>query len=140
MQFTDRIFSAILARAIARPCPAGIASFLFVSFLLGAVRFTGVLVSPYTRETAGQSASGTAIWQGLYFLVRGLGSPAAGRTLAAVPLFAWPAHPPEFRPWRCPTSGLSGHCRGLPILEQPWPRSTPAGLTRVVMVRDLVAR
>jgi MATE family multidrug resistance protein len=67
MQFTDRIFLGNYSLdAIAASMPAGIASFLFLSFFMGVTEYVSVFVAQYTGAKAPWRV-GAAVWQGLYF-------------------------------------------------------------------------
>jgi|GEM_PF-4740995 len=100
MQFTDRIFLGRYSlAAIAAALPAGIASFLFVSFFLGAVSFTGVFVAQYAGAGRPQRI-GCALWAG--------GSTSRWRpgSCSSWPGSSWPS---PFSPWPAtrPRSGNS---------------------------------
>ena len=69
MEFTDRIFLANYSLdAIAAALPAGITSFLFISFFMGTAQYLNVFVAQYTGS--GQlHRVGAVLWQGIYFSV-----------------------------------------------------------------------
>lgn len=67
MHFTDRLFLANYSvEAIAAAGPAGMTSFMFMSFFMGVAGYVNTFVAQYTgAEQHGQV--GAALWQGIYF-------------------------------------------------------------------------
>lgn len=65
--FTDRVFlSNYAVDAIAAATPAGITSFLFLSFFMGVASYVNVFVAQYLGAAAPQRV-GASLWQGIYF-------------------------------------------------------------------------
>jgi len=96
MQFTDRIFLGHYSlEAIAASTPAGIASFLFVSFFMGVGTYVNVFIAQYFGS-GNLTRVGASLWQGIYFC---LGSAVLLALLffLAEPLFDLAGHPPEVR-------------------------------------------
>lgn len=84
MQFTDRVFLANYSlESISAALPAGIASFMLVSFFMGVAGYVNAFVAQYTG--AGRPGRvGASMWQGIYFAA------FAGLILASVYFFARP--------------------------------------------------
>ena len=94
MEFTDRIFLANYSLdAIAAALPAGITSFLFISFFLGTAQYLNVFVAQYTGSGTLHRV-GAVLWQGIYFSILS-GVAMAGLYFLAEPLFRFGGHPPE---------------------------------------------
>jgi len=94
MEFTDRIFLANYSLdAIAAALPAGITSFLFISFFLGTAQYLNVFVAQYTGSGTLHRV-GAILWQGIYFSILS-GVAMAGLYFLAEPLFRFGGHPPE---------------------------------------------
>jgi MATE family multidrug resistance protein len=94
MEFTDRVFLANYSLdAIAAALPAGITSFLFISFFLGTAQYLNVFVAQYTGSGTLHRV-GAVLWQGIYFSVLS-GVAMAGLYFLAEPLFRFGGHPPE---------------------------------------------
>ena len=94
MEFTDRIFLANYSLdAIAAALPAGITSFLFISFFLGTAQYINVFVAQYTGSGKLQRV-GAVLWQGIYFSILSAVAMAALYFLAE-PLFRLGGHSPE---------------------------------------------
>ena len=92
MQFTDRIFLGNYSlEAIAAAMPAGIASFLFISFFMGVATYTGVFIAQYTGAGRMERV-GASLWQGIYFALFSSLILAALYFLAE-PLFRLGGHP-----------------------------------------------
>ena len=138
MQFTDRIFLGRYSlAAIAAALPAGIASFLFVSFFLGAVSFTGVFVAQYAGAGRPQRI-GCALWQGLYFSLAAWVLLILAGVFLAEPIFSLAGHPPEIKELEIIYFRIMTIAGGLPIIEQALASFyTGRGLTRVVMAVNL---
>jgi MATE family multidrug resistance protein len=86
MEFTDRIFLANYSLdAIAAALPAGITSFLFISFFLGTAQYLNVFVAQYTGSGTLHRV-GAVLWQGIYFSILS-GVAMAGLYFLAEPLF-----------------------------------------------------
>lgn len=96
MQFTDRVFLGRHAVAeIAASVPAGLASFLFISFFMGLASCVSVLVAQY-HGACRPERIGPALWQGVWFSLAS-GVVLAGLAFLGGPLFAWAGHPEEVR-------------------------------------------
>ena len=94
MEFTDRIFLANYSLdAIAAALPAGITSFLFISFFMGTAQYLNVFVAQYTGSGTLQRV-GAILWQGIYFSVLS-GVVMAGLYFLAEPLFRFGGHSSE---------------------------------------------
>jgi len=94
MEFTDRIFLANYSLdAIAAALPAGITSFLFISFFMGTAQYLNVFVAQYTGSGT-LDRVGAVLWQGIYFSVLS-GVVMAGLYFLAEPLFRFGGHSPE---------------------------------------------
>jgi MATE family, multidrug efflux pump len=94
MEFTDRIFLANYSLdAIAAALPAGITSFLFISFFMGTAQYLNVFVAQYTGAGTLHRV-GTVMWQGIYFSVFS-GAVMACLYFLAAPLFTIIGHSPE---------------------------------------------
>ena len=94
MEFTDRIFLANYSLdAIAAALPAGITSFLFISFFMGTGQYLNVFVAQYTGSGTLHRV-GAVLWQGIYFSVLS-GVAMAGLYFLAEPLFRLGGHSPE---------------------------------------------
>lgn len=94
MEFTDRVFLANYSLdAIAAALPAGIASFLFISFFLGTAQYLNVFVAQYVGSGRPQRV-GAVLWQGIYFSLVS-GAALAGLSFLAEPLFQFGGHPIE---------------------------------------------
>ena len=94
MEFTDRIFLANYSLdAIAAALPAGITSFLFISFFLGTAQYVNVFVAQYTGSGRLYRV-GAVLWQGIYFSVLS-GVAMASLYFLAEPLFRLGGHSPE---------------------------------------------
>ncbi|MGD2186694.1 MAG: MATE family efflux transporter [Desulfobacterales bacterium] len=94
MEFTDRIFLANYSLdAIAAALPAGITSYLFISFFLGTAQYLNVFVAQYTGSGTLHRV-GAVLWQGIYFSVLS-GAAMACLYFLAEPLFGVSGHSPE---------------------------------------------
>jgi MATE family multidrug resistance protein len=94
MEFTDRIFLANYSLdAIAAALPAGITSFLFISFFMGTAQYLNVFVAQYTGSGTLHRV-GAVLWQGIYFSVLS-GLVMASLYFLAEPLFRFGGHSPE---------------------------------------------
>ncbi len=92
MQFTDRIFLGNYSvEAIAASLPAGITSFLFISFFMGVASYTNVFIAQYVGSGA-HDRVGAALWQGIWFSVFA-GAVLASLFFLAEPLFILGGHP-----------------------------------------------
>jgi len=138
MLFTDRLFlSRYSLDAIAAALPAGIASFLFISFFMGVAGYVNVFVAQYTGSGEREQV-GASLWQGLYFTF-GAALILAALYFIAGPLFAVAGHTPEVRKlevvyFRILTLGAGTTLLG-PALGSFF---SGRGLTRVVMVANLI--
>jgi MATE family multidrug resistance protein len=79
--------------AIAAALPAGITSFLFISFFMGTAQYLNVFVAQYTGSGTLHRV-GAVLWQGIYFSVLS-GVALAGLYFLAEPLFWFGGHSPE---------------------------------------------
>lgn len=96
MQFTDRLFlGAYSLEAIAASTPAGILSFMFLSFFMGTGEYVSVFIAQYTGMGKPRRV-GDALWQGIWFSL-GAGLVLAVASLLGPWLFALAGHPPEVR-------------------------------------------
>ncbi|MGD2023714.1 MAG: MATE family efflux transporter [Desulfobacterales bacterium] len=94
MEFTDRVFLANYSLdAIAAALPAGITSFLFISFFLGTAQYVNVFVAQYTGSGSLKRV-GAVLWQGIYFSILSAVAMASLYFLAE-PLFRLGGHSPE---------------------------------------------
>ncbi len=101
MTFTDRIFLANYSlNAISAALPAGITSYLFVTFFGGISGYAGVFIAQYTGRGSHLKV-GKVLWQGIYFTL------ATGICLWLLALFA-----------TAPLFSLAGHPREVQELEQ----------------------
>jgi len=96
MEFTDRVFLGNYSLdALAAATPAGISSFLFVSFFLGVAGYVNVFIAQYTG--AGDKAGvGVSLWQGIYFAMFGSLFMVL-LAMAATPIFSAIGHAPEIQ-------------------------------------------
>lgn len=96
MEFTDRIFLGNYSLdALAAATPAGISSFLFVSFFLGVAGYVNVFIAQYSG--AGDKAGvGAALWQGIYFAIFGTLF-MSWLAMGADPLFSMIGHSPDIQ-------------------------------------------
>jgi MATE family multidrug resistance protein len=138
MEFTDRIFLANYSLdAIAAALPAGITSFLFISFFLGTAQYLNVFVAQYTGSGTPQQV-GAVLWQGIYFSVLS-GVVMAGLYFLAEALFQFGGHPPEVQSLEityfrvlCLGSGILIFGTGLSCFF------SGRGLTRLVMFINMI--
>jgi len=96
MEFTDRVFLANYSLdAISAALPAGISSFLFISFFMGVGNYTNAFVAQYIGAGAPERV-GAALWQGIYFsLIASL--ILASLYFIAGPMFSLIGHPQEIQ-------------------------------------------
>ncbi|MGE4297872.1 MAG: MATE family efflux transporter [Desulfovibrionaceae bacterium] len=137
MFFTDRLFlSAYSLDAIAAALPAGIASFLFMSFFMGTAGYVNVFIAQYTG--AGQPERvASSLWQGIWFC---LGSWVAMALLwfAAEPLFALVGHSPAVQALEVAYFQVLSLGAGIGVLAVALSSFySGRGLTRPVMVVNL---
>jgi len=138
MQFTDRVFLANYSLdAISAALPAGIANFLFQSFFLGAVTYSGVFIAQYVGAVR-HDRVGAALWQGVWFsLLSGL--VLAGLSFLAGPLFAAGGHPPEVQLLETQYFGILTRGGVLAVLDVCLAGFyTGRGQTRVVMCVNML--
>ncbi|MEF2145917.1 MAG: MATE family efflux transporter [Desulfovibrionaceae bacterium] len=96
MQFTDRIFLGNYSlEALAAVLPAGIASFLFMSFFMGVGEYVSVFVAQYTGAGRHERV-GAALWQGIWFAIPS-GLVLALLAFAGPMIFNVSGHPSEIR-------------------------------------------
>jgi len=96
MQFTDRLFLGHYSlEAIAAATPAGILSFLFLSFFMGTGEYVSVFIAQYTGMGRPRRV-GDAMWQGIWFAL-GSGALLAIGALLGPWLFSLAGHPPAVR-------------------------------------------
>jgi len=94
MTFTDRMFLANYSiDAIAAALPAGITSFVFLSFFSDTAGYSNVIIAQYFGAGALQRV-GNAMWQSIYFSVIAWLF-MIGLSFCAVPLFELVGHPVE---------------------------------------------
>jgi len=137
MHFTDRMFlSAYSLEAVGASLPAGILSFLLISFFMGVAGYVNVFVAQYAG--AGRLARiGASLWQGVHF---SLGSAAvlALFYFLAEPLFAHSGHPPGVRELETVYFQVLTLGGGLPVLSTALSTFfSGRGLTRPVMMVNL---
>jgi len=135
MTFTDRIFLANYSlNAISAALPAGITSYLFVTFFGGISGYAGVFIAQYTGRGSHLKV-GQVLWQGIYFTL------ATGICLwlfalfATVPLFSLAGHPQEVQ--ELEQIYFSILCKGAVLSVATVTLSTfftGRGLTRPVML------
>jgi len=139
MQFTDRVFLGNYSlEAIAAALPAGIASFLFVSFFMGTASYVNVFIAQYTGSRAPDRV-GASLWQGLYFSF--LASLLlAGLYFLAGPLFGLSGHPDEIQRLEAIYFRILILGGGLPVIGSSLACFfSGRGLTRPVMVVNMIA-
>ncbi|MDA3916415.1 MAG: MATE family efflux transporter [Deltaproteobacteria bacterium] len=96
MEFTDRIFLGRYSLdALAASMPAGITSFLFASFFIGAAGYVNVFIAQYTGANDNKKV-GASLWQAIYFSIFG-GILMALLAFTSVKLFAFIGHAPEIQ-------------------------------------------
>ena len=94
MHFTDRLFLANYSvEAIAASGPAGMTSFMFMSFFMGVAGYVNTFVAQYTGARQPHEV-GAALWQGIYFTL-GSALILAALYLAAPRIFALVGHEPK---------------------------------------------
>lgn len=94
MEFTDRVFLANYSiDAIAAAMPAGIATFLALTFFTGVTAYLNVFIAQYTGAGS-LSRIGSCVWQGIYFSVIAA-MVLLGLSSAADYIFRLGGHPPE---------------------------------------------
>jgi len=109
MEFTDRIFLANYdLDAIAAAMPAGVATFLILTFFTGVAGYLNVFIAQYTGAGA-PARIGPCIWQGLYFSALAT-ILLTGVSFVAEPIFRLGGHPPEIQQLEC--SYFRILCRG----------------------------
>jgi len=139
MHFTDRVFLGNYSlEAIAAAMPAGIVSFLFVSFFLGTASYANVFIAQYTGSKAPDRV-GASLWQGLYFSF--LASLLmAGLYFLAEPFFGLGGHPGEVQRLEVIYFRILTLGAGLPVIGASLACFfSGRGLTRPVMVVNLIA-
>jgi len=138
MLFTDRLFlSRYSIDTISAAMPAGIASFLFISFFMGIAGYLNVFVAQYTGAGRKERV-GASLWQGIYFSI-GAYFILASLFWIAGPLFSLAGHSPEIRRleviyFRVLILGAGTSVLG-PALASFF---SGRGLTRVVMITNLM--
>ena len=109
MEFTDRVFLANYdLDAIAAAMPAGVATFLILTFFNGVAGYLNVFIAQYTGAGA-PDRIGPCIWQGLYFSALAA-ILLTGVSFLAEPIFRLGGHPPEIQQLEC--SYFRILCRG----------------------------
>ncbi|WP_319780912.1 MATE family efflux transporter [Maridesulfovibrio sp.] len=138
MQVTDRIFLGRYSmEAIAAALPAGILSFLFISFFMGVASYINVFIAQYTGAAKPERVA-SSLWQGIYFalgswLVLG----AMGFWLT--PLLESGGHPPEVLKLEIQYFRILMLGAGLPVLDTALSGFFAGrGLTRTVMVVNMI--
>jgi MATE family multidrug resistance protein len=139
MNFTDRVFLANYSiDAIAAALPAGILSFVFLSFFADTAGYCSVFVAQYTGAGA-MSRVGGALWQAIYLaLIAWLFM--VGISFAGEPLFRLVGHPAEVRKleaiyFRVLCLGSGFHIIGMSFASF----FSGRGVTRPVMIIYIIA-
>ena len=135
MEFTDRVFLANYSiDAISAALPAGITSYLFLSFFGGVGGYAGVFIAQYTGRGNPQKI-GTILWQGIYFSLASGGILWLLAIFATKPIFLLANHPETVR--QLEEIYFSILCKGSALHLAMVTLSTfftGRGLTRPVMV------
>ena len=139
MSFTDRVFLANYSiDAIAAALPAGILSFVFLSFFADTAGYCNVFVAQYTGAGA-MSRVGSALWQAIYFALFAW-LVMAGISFAGGPMFRLVGHPAEVQKLEviyfrvlCLGSGI--HIIGMAFSSF----FSGRGVTRPVMIIYIIA-
>jgi multidrug resistance protein, MATE family len=134
MHFTDRLFLANYSvEAIAAAGPAGMTSFMFMSFFMGVAGYVNTFVAQYTgARRPGQV--GAALWQGIYFTL-GSGFILASLYLVTPWIFAMVGHDPAVQRLEVVYFQILTLGAGFNIMS--WTLSTfysGRGLTNVIML------
>ncbi|WP_027180243.1 MATE family efflux transporter [Maridesulfovibrio bastinii] len=138
MQFTDRIFLGNYSvEAIAAVLPAGILSFLFISFFMGVSSYVNVFIAQYTGSGR-YSKVGSSLWQGIYFSLIAWFIMFL-LAFAADPLFAMADHPKEIQDLEKVYYTILMFGAGLPVFDSTLSGFySGRGLTRTVMVVNFI--
>ena len=138
MEFTDRVFLANYSLdAISAALPAGVTSFLFISFFMGVGNYTNAFVAQYTGAQAPERV-GAALWQGIYFSLLSSFFLASLYFLAK-PLFQLIDHPPQIQELEITYFRIVICGAGLVVLSSVLSCFySGRGLTRIVMFIHLI--
>jgi len=133
MHFTDRIFLANYSvDAITAALPAGVASFMFLSFFMGVANYTNAFVAQYSGA-GNLTRVGTSVWQGIYFSIPA-GILLASFALWSERLFALIGHSPHIRSLEVAYFDILTLGAGLVVLSSALACFyTGRGLTRTMM-------
>lgn len=138
MQVTDRIFLGRYSmEAIAAALPAGILSFLFISFFMGVASYINVFIAQYTGAAKPERVA-SSLWQGIYFA---LGSWVILAVMGfwLTPLLKSGGHPPEVLELEIQYFRILMLGAGLPVLDTTLSGFFAGrGLTRTVMVVNMI--
>ncbi|TIH17473.1 MATE family efflux transporter [Marinifilum sp. JC120] len=138
MQVTDRIFLGHYSmEAIAAALPAGIMSFLFISFFMGVASYVNVFIAQYTGAAKPERVA-SSLWQGIYFA---LGSWVILGIMGfwLTPLLESGGHPPEVLELEIQYFRILMLGAGLPVLDTALSGFFAGrGLTRTVMVVNMI--
>ena len=138
MHFTDRVFlSNYSLDSIAAAMPAGITSFLFLSFFMGVASYQNVFVAQYTGSGASHRV-GASLWQGLYFAF-GATAILASLYFTAEFFFTLGGHDPEIRALEVVYFRILTLGSGLVVIGTSLSCFySGRGLTRPVMVINII--
>ncbi|WP_319762066.1 MATE family efflux transporter [Maridesulfovibrio sp.] len=138
MQVTDRIFLGRYSiEAIGAALPAGILSFMFISFFMGVSSYVNVFIAQYTGAAKPEKVA-LSLWQGIYFA---LGSWLILGVLGfwLTPLLESGGHPPEVLELEIQYFRILMLGAGLPVLDTALSGFFAGrGLTRTVMVINMI--
>ncbi|NDV21224.1 MATE family efflux transporter [Desulfovibrio sp. JC022] len=138
MQVTDRIFLGHYSmEAIAAALPAGIMSFLFISFFMGVASYINVFIAQYTGAAKPERVA-SSLWQGIYFA---LGSWLLLGVMGfwLTPLLESGGHPPEVLELEIQYFRILMLGAGLPVLDTALSGFFAGrGLTRTVMIVNMI--
>ncbi|CCO22421.1 MATE family efflux transporter [Maridesulfovibrio hydrothermalis] len=138
MQVTDRIFlGRYSVEAIAAALPAGILSFLFISFFMGVASYINVFIAQYTGAAKPEKVA-ASLWQGIYFSL-GAWVLLAAMAYTLTPLLVSGGHPPEVLELEIQYFRILMLGAGLPVLDTALSGFySGRGLTRTVMVVNMI--
>ncbi len=139
MQFTDRLFLGHYSLdAIAAATPAGILSFLFLSFFFGTAEYVSVFIAQYTGMGKPHRV-GQALWQGIHFALAAWVLLLACTFLGDA-IFTWADHPPEVQVLERTYFRILMLGSGVVLLQVVLSCFySGRGLTRTVMLVNLLA-
>ncbi|WP_027723276.1 MATE family efflux transporter [Maridesulfovibrio zosterae] len=138
MQVTDRIFlGRYSVEAIAAALPAGILSFLFISFFMGIASYINVFIAQYTGASKPEKVA-ASLWQGIYFSL-GAWVILASMAYTMTPVLVSGGHPPEVLELEIQYFRIIMLAAGLPVLDTALSGFySGRGLTRTVMVVNMI--